>query len=79
MVTSLNPMTTPCSSTRFIIVSVNLVGRSSAARIAARMDLALREWIWGPDPGATGVRFFALVPPEILAVIAPPRYAGDTD
>lgn len=79
MVTSLNPMATPCPSTRFIIVSVNLVGRPSAARTAARMNLPLRDWVWVPDPGASGVRVFALVPPEILAVIAPPRYAGDTD
>lgn len=43
------------------------------------MNLSLRDWVWVPDSSAVGVRVFALVPPEILAVLAPPRYVGDTD
>ncbi|PFG31185.1 hypothetical protein ATJ78_2140 [Paramicrobacterium agarici] len=54
---------TPGPSTRFVIVSAD---NHRALRVAARLNLALREWIWIPDdidrhtagPGA--VRVFEL-------------------
>ncbi len=74
-----DPKTIPRPGTRFVIASTTLTGRPSAARTAARMNLSLRDWVSLPDPGASGVRVFALVPLEILAVLTPPRYEGETD
>ena len=72
-------MTVPRASTVYVIAAASFLGKNSAARVAALLDLSHREWAWLPDPDGRCVRVYRLMTPEELTALTAARWAGEAD